>query len=59
MVNVATSIEFEGTLQGNSTRDVTGNHGRVDLFDSRIQVGDIGIVVFGVMDFHGFGRNVG
>ena len=50
-------VEFEGPLESDSSRHITGSHGGMDLFESYVEVGDVSLMVLGVMDLHCFGRN--
>mmetsp|Transcript_9443 Transcript_9443/g.16469 ORF Transcript_9443/g.16469 Transcript_9443/m.16469 type:complete len:254 (+) Transcript_9443:600-1361(+) len=57
VVDVTASVELQGPLEGDGSRDVSGDHGRVDLFHGGIQVGDVRLVMFRVMDLHDLCRN--
>ena len=54
---MSSSVEFEGSLESNGSRDITRSHGRMDLFEGGIEVGNIGLVMLGVMERHGFCGN--
>lgn len=57
VVDVSTTVEFEGSLESNGSRDITRGHGRMNLFEGGVEVGNVGLVMLGVMECHGFGRN--
>ena len=56
---MSAAIELESTLKANNARDVASRYGSVQFFERHVQVGDISVVVFGVVNLHGFCGNDG
>ncbi len=56
---MSAAIELKSTLKANNARDVASRYGRVQFFEGHVQVGDISVVVFGVVNLHGFCGNDG
>ena len=59
VVDVSSSIELESTLESDGSRDIARRHSGINLLHSGVQVCDVRVVVLGVVNLHGFGRNGG
>ena len=52
MVDVAAGVEFDGRLEGELGADVVGGEGGGVGGEGVVEVGDVGLVVFGVVEGH-------
>ena len=57
VIQVPAAVELQRPLQADDGGDVTGRRGGVQLLERAVQVRDVGVVVLGVVDLHGFGRD--
>jgi hypothetical protein len=53
------TVELEGALEPNNGRDIVGRHGGIQLFNTRVQIRHVRVVMLGVVDGHGFLRDGG
>jgi hypothetical protein len=49
------TIEFECSRQGDDGGGIRFGDGRVEFFECCVEIGDVGLMMFGVMDGHCFG----
>jgi hypothetical protein len=56
---MSSAVEFQCSLKRNEGGYIVGGECLVDFFERDIEIGDVGIVMFGVMEFHRFCRNDG
>lgn len=59
VVNVATAVELDGALELNLLANVVARDGRVVGLDSVVEIGDVKLVVLGVVDGHDLLRDGG
>jgi hypothetical protein len=59
VVDVAAAVELQGRLQRDHGRDVVARLGGCVLFGARVEVGDVGLVVLGVVELHDLRRDHG
>mmetsp|Transcript_21286 Transcript_21286/g.50234 ORF Transcript_21286/g.50234 Transcript_21286/m.50234 type:complete len:270 (+) Transcript_21286:127-936(+) len=59
VVEVASAVEFERSLQSDDGRNVTGRCDGIELLQSSVEVGHVRVVVLGVVQSHGLGANDG
>lgn len=56
---MAAAVELDGGLKGNLAGDVVGSDSGGVGFDGVVEVGDVGLVVLGVVKLHDLGRDAG
>lgn len=59
VIQMSPSVEFQRRLKRDEGGYVSGGEGVVDFLEGDIEIGDVGVVMFGVVEFHGFRRDDG
>lgn len=59
MVDVATAVEGDGCTERDLGREVGGRHRGGLGLKGRVQIGDVGLVVLGVVELHDLAGDVG